>query len=64
MEKEISGDLLQHDEGLTIAEGFLVIDEKDTGAREDIYSGMCDCYCQSQGCTCDCHDCAFWQNGP
>ncbi|MFH2044109.1 MAG: hypothetical protein ABIK92_03065 [Pseudomonadota bacterium] len=41
-----------------------IIDEKDTGAREDVYSGMCDCYCKTQGCTCDCHDCAFWQNGP
>lgn len=42
----------------------LILDECDTGASRDVYNGMCDCYCKSQGCRCDCHDCAFWQNGP
>lgn len=40
-----------------------ILSEKDTGAREDIYTGLCDCYCQSRGCQCDCHDCGFYQNG-
>lgn len=44
-----------------VIDGF-IIEEKDTGAREDQYSGQCDCYCQSRGCECDCHDCAFWQD--
>lgn len=42
----------------------VVLSERDTGARVDMYSGLCDCYCKGQGCTCDCHDCAFWQSGP
>jgi len=48
------------DDSTKIDYGF-ILSEKDTGAREDIYTGLCDCYCQSRGCQCDCHDCAFWQ---
>lgn len=43
---------------------LVIEDVRDTGASCDIYQHDCDCYCLSQGCICDCHDCAFWQTGP